>query len=159
MLRSAPHLVCWTSTHQSKTCARIILPMHLRWPPLTARPLSNRALSGQSQPRFTWHRQTGLIIVCTKILSTRPNIKYVPTVSGHWTAALFRLAGGSHAPLNFNQIWCSQTRNIYISLDRPQRSDTLLKWLCHLGTTKYQMITRYRHSTLDSHCSWHFGSK
>jgi len=64
-----------------------------------------------------------------------------------------------NAPLNFNQTWCSQTRTIYISLDRPQRSATLLKWLCHLGTTKYQMMTRYRHNTLDLHCSWHFGSK
>ena len=95
MLKSAPHQVCWASTHWSKTCGGVILPIRPRWPLLTARPWRNMTLVGQSRPRFTRLGQKGLIVVCTKIVSTRPSIKYVPTVLGRWTAALFRTAVGT----------------------------------------------------------------
>jgi len=89
---------------------------------------------------------------------TRARSAYCKIQKNQRTAFYVLVLKCRNAPLNFNQIWCSQTRTVYISLDRP-RSATLLKCLCHLGTTKYQMMTRYRHNTLESQSSWHFGSK
>jgi len=119
MLRSPPHQVFWASTHQSKTCGRIILPIRLHLPLLTARPRRNRTLARQSRPRFTQHGQTSLFIVCTKILSTRPIIKYVPTVSRRWTAALFWTAGGTESFWFFwNSISNWKNTNLFLQKTR-----------------------------------------
>ena len=93
MLRSAPHHICWASTHRSETCGGIILPMRRHWPLLTGRPWRNRALASQPRSQFMRHGYTDLCSGCTKTLSTRHNIKYVDTVSGRWTAPLFRSVG------------------------------------------------------------------
>jgi len=93
MLRSAPHHICWASTHRSETCGGIILSMRRHRPLLTGRPWRNRTLASQPRPQVMRHGYTDLCSGWTKILSTRHNIKYVDTVSGCWTAALFRSAG------------------------------------------------------------------
>ena len=87
------------SPSQYPACGGIILPMCRPRPllPVTGRPWRNRTLASQPRPQsFMRHGETGLCTVCKKILSTRHNNKYVEIVSGRWTAALFRSAGGSH---------------------------------------------------------------
>ena len=80
MLRSAPHHICWASTHRSETCGGIMLPMRRHWPLLTGRPWRNRAVASQPRPQFMRHGHTDLCRGCTKILSTRNNNKCVNTV-------------------------------------------------------------------------------